>query len=137
MINVFLKIGSFFLKMKLIPFYLIVKYIIRIFFGSSIDPKMIYGKGVLFGYNGLGVVIHPNVKIGNNVVIAQNCTIGGKVGCKNVPVLGNNIYVGAGSVILGDIEISDGVTIGANSVVVKSILTPGVYAGVPVKEILK
>ena len=86
----------------------------------------------------VGIVI-GNAVIGENVVIYQNCTLGAKrVGDgKNglFPHIGNNVRIFAGSIILGSINICDHVWIGANSVVVKDIDEPGVYAGSPARRI--
>lgn len=55
-----------------------------------------------------------------------------------VPVLGNNIYIGAGAKIIGNIYLADDCVIGANAVVTKSVLEPGsVLVGVPAKVIGK
>lgn len=70
-----------------------------------------------------GIIIHSKALIGQNTIIMQQVTIGGKnwndpVG---VPKIGNNCYIGAGAKILGDLQIGNNVTIGANAVVTKDI----------------
>lgn len=78
----------------------------------------------------VGIVIHKDVKIGKNCRIYQNVTIGGP---KNniVPILGDNVFVAPNSCIIGNITIGDNVTIGAGSVVVKSIPSNVIVAGNP------
>ena len=88
-----------------------------------------------FAYGGIGVVIHCNAKIGNNCMIGQNITIGGRAGHGGPPVIGNNVYIAAGSRVLGQIKIGDNVVIGANAVVIKDIPSNSVVAGVPAKII--
>ena len=93
------------------------------------------GKNFTVGYWGLGVVIHSNTKIGHNVTIAQNVTIGRNFGDKNVPTIGNDVYVGAGSVIFGEITIGNNVIIGSNSLINKSISDNCTVVGNPFKII--
>lgn len=111
------------------------KGLIRLICNCAIDPRTKIGDGSFFAYGGVAVVIHKNCTIGKNVTISQCVTIGGKSGIPNVPRIGNDIYIGAGAIILGDIEIGDGSTIGAGSVVMSSIGENEVWAGVPARRI--
>lgn len=81
------------------------------------------------------IVIHGKSKIGENFNIRQGVTIGDVN--KRVPVIGNNVYVGAGAKIIGDIVIGNNVIIGANSVVTKNISDNCIVAGIPAKVIRK
>ncbi len=65
----------------------------------------------------MGVVIHNNTKIGNNVTICQNVTIGKNLNDINVPIIGDDEYIGTGSVIFGEIIIGNNVIIGSNSLI--------------------
>ncbi len=87
-------------------------------------------------------ICHPNVVI--NGFVGENCTFHGsniignkKTGQKDaVPKIGNNVDIGAGAIIIGDVVIADNCVIGAGAVVTKSFTSPGtVIAGVPAKEI--
>jgi serine O-acetyltransferase len=92
------------------------------------------GSGIYIGHS-FAIAINRNVIIGNNVNISQCVTIGEKqIGKKSgFPTIGNNVYIGPGSIIVGDIHISDGVVVGANSVVTSDIPQNAVVAGVPAK----
>jgi len=79
------------------------------------------------------VVIHPAVRIGSRVLICHQVTIGGTGNSHSVPVIGNDVYIGAGAKILGPITIGDNCVIGANAVVVKSVPQRCVAAGVPAR----
>jgi serine acetyltransferase len=85
-----------------------------------------------------GIVIHGNCVIGKNLTILNNVTLGqSKRNSPNdVPKLGNNIYIGVNSVLIGDIKIGNDVTIGAFSLVNKSVEANSIVAGIPF-EILK
>jgi len=66
-----------------------------------------------------GIVIAKSVKMGENCTVFQNVTIGVKgKGQKETPVIGNNVIIGAGAVILGNVKIKDNTTVKANSLVV-------------------
>ncbi len=62
-------------------------------------------------------------------------TIGGRSKQKNVPRIGNNVYIGAGAKVLGDISIGNDVVIGAGAVVISSVQSNCAVAGVPAKVI--
>jgi len=82
-------------------------------------------------------VYHPNVVlngiVGENCIFHGNNVLGNKgTGSKEIPVLGNNIDVGVGAIIIGGVTIADDCIIGAGSVVTKSFTEKGsVIAGVP------
>lgn len=83
------------------------------------------------------IIINNNAIIGNNVQFHGNNCVGQKESGK-APIIGNNVDIGFGTVIIGDIKIADNVIIGANSLVNKSFLDEGVViAGCPAKVIKK
>lgn len=86
-------------------------------------------------HQGLGIVIGPEVVIGENCTIYQNVTLGAKDNGKEyaVPIVGDNVMIGCGSVILGGIRIGNNVSIGANAVVVSDIDDNTVVVGNPGK----
>ena len=67
--------------------------------------------------------------------ISPGVTVGGRSGSIGVPRLGDNVYIATGAKILGDIDIGDYVIIGANAVVIHSIPSGSVVAGVPARII--
>ena len=78
------------------------------------------------------IVVNGKAKIGRNCCLMNNVNIGSNNGETEAPRIGNNVYIGPGAVIFGDIEIADNCYIGANAVVNKSELTPGtVLLGIP------
>ncbi|MFH1665512.1 MAG: serine O-acetyltransferase EpsC, partial [Candidatus Omnitrophota bacterium] len=100
--------------------------------GIEIHPGADIGKG-LFIDHGMGVVIGETTIIGNNVTLFQGVTLGGtgKEAGKRHPTLGNNIVVGAGAKVLGNIIIGDNVMIGANAVVIRDVPADSTVVGVP------
>ena len=97
------------------------------------------GRGTQFFHRGLGCVIHPRAIIGKDCKIFQNVTIGSKWSdgeCEGAaPIIGDNVFIGAGSVILGDIRIGDGAIIGSNAVVINDILPGKVVGGIPARSL--
>ena len=119
-------------RLKFLPIIpKLITYSIRLIFSCYLPYKIKLGKNFILGYGGLGVVIHERTIIGNNCHIDQNVTIGGTSKKKDVPKLGNHIYIGAGAKILGPINIGDNVVVGANSVVVSNIPSGSLVVGIP------
>lgn len=98
--------------------------------GIEIGPNC-FGKGLTVYHIG-SIIVNPYARIGENCKLhGANC-IGNNGKTDGVPHIGNNVDIGYGAVIIGDIVIADNVTIGANSVVNKSVLEQGcIVAGVP------
>lgn len=107
----------------------------RFLFSVWLPSSAKIGKKFAIGYWGLGVVIHSNSIIGDRVQVCQNVTIGRNFGDKKVPVIGNDVYIGTGSVVFGEIEIGDNVIIGSNSLINKSIPSNCTAIGNPMKII--
>ncbi|MDD4027439.1 MAG: serine acetyltransferase [Candidatus Shapirobacteria bacterium] len=129
------RFGNFFYKKGYIKIGKIISILNRFLFATWIPSSAEIGKNFKIGYGGLGVVIHSNTKIGNNCLIAQNVTIGKNFGDLLVPVIGNDVYIGAGSVVFGEIVIGDNVIIGSNSVVNKNIPNNCTVVGNPMRII--
>ena len=94
-----------------------------------------FGPGLSIGHPGM-IIINTYVRIGANCRIHPGTVIATQAGpLSRTPRLGNNIYIGPGVKIFGDIEIADNIAIGANSVVNKSFIEPGItIAGVPAEK---
>ncbi|PRD48307.1 serine acetyltransferase [Sphingobacterium haloxyli] len=95
-----------------------------------------FGSGLKIYHYG-SVIVHPKAKIGKNCTLHGNCCIGSKGGFPDIPPqIGDNVDIGQGAQILGDITIADGVKIGAGAIVTKSVLEPGVtVVGIPARVI--
>ena len=113
----------------------LISIFLRLVFALQVSPGVRIGKNVVFGYGGLGTVIHGGVVLGDSVVICQNVTLGGNFGKGGVPTIGEGVFIGPGAKILGPVEIGCHAVVGANSVVTKSLEGNAVYAGNPVKKI--
>ena len=98
-------------------------------FGEPID----LGPG-FFARTGFGSIIGAQ-KIGENCWVNPGIAIGYRDDKGGLPVIGNNVYIGAGAKILGPITIGDNVVIGANAVVSKDVPSDCTVAGVPARII--
>jgi serine O-acetyltransferase len=115
----------------------LIYYFMRFVFTASVPYTATIGRNSSFNNWGMGVVIHRRAVIGENCEIAHHVTIGGRGGFQEVPVVGDNVFIGAGAKILGPIRIGDGATIGANAVVLHDVPAHSVAAGIPARIIKK
>ena len=118
----------------------IIWKLIRIIFACDVKYTADIAPNVGFFHNGLGVVIHKDAVIGENTVLYQNVTLGGNGKSENqngAPRVGKNVFIGAGAVLLGPIEIGDGAKIGANSVVLSDVPAGATVVGAPAKIVNK
>lgn len=116
------------------PIWLLYRFIFRWILGIDIPERVILGKGCQVCH-GIGLIVHPGTIIGDNVKLHQNTTIGSSKTGDLPPRIGNNVIIGANSVVLGDIIIGDSAIIGAGSVVVKDVPENAIVAGNPAKII--
>src|SRR4030043_299094 len=104
----------------------------RFFTGIEIHPGVKIGKGFFIDH-GMGVVMGETSEIGDNVTLYQGVTLGGtgKEKGKRHPTVGNNVVIGAGAKVLGNIKIGDNSYIGSNAVVIKDVPDNSTVVGVP------
>ncbi len=125
-----------FLKFLIYPVARLILYRLSTRYGVFINPSTKIGCG--FNINHIGdIVINSKCTIGDNCTISHGVTLGqknrGKF--KGYPVLGDNVYIGPGVKIIGSVKVGNNVAIGANSVVTKDIPDNAVVVGVPGKVI--
>jgi len=126
------RVAHFFWEIGLpfVPRYL--SHISRQITGIEIHPGAEIGKDFFIDH-GSGTVIGETAEIGDNVTIYQNVSLGGTSlkAEKRHPTIGNNVVIGAGAKLLGPIKVGDNVRVGANSVVTKDVPSNSVVVGVP------
>lgn len=125
------------LKIPFLP--RLVSQIMRFLTGIEIHPGAKIGRG-FFVDHGMGVVIGETSEIGKNCVMFHNVTLGGtgKHTGKRHPTIGNNVLIGAGSILLGPIRIGNNVKIGANTFIINNNVPDNcTVVGTPAKIVRK
>jgi serine acetyltransferase/thymidylate kinase len=101
----------------------LISRFVRVLFNSDIQSRLPPDVQLPHPY---GIIVHPQAVIGRRVTLMQQVTIGGRDHRENIaPLIGDDVYIGAGARVLGDVRIGQGVVIGANAVVTRDI-PPGV-----------
>lgn len=126
------RVAHVFYKMKLMLLSRSISQIGRWITGIEVHAGATIGKRFFIDH-GAGVVIGETSVIGDDVTIFQGVTLGGtgKDKGKRHPTIGNNVVIGAGAKVLGNITIGDSVQIGANAVVVRDVPANSTVVGVP------
>lgn len=101
-----------------------------IFTGVAIDRAMRVGKRFHIIHAG-GIVIHPDVRFGDRCGIMHNVTVGTNMDRQGVPTIGDDVFIGAGAVVIGNIVVGDGAMIAANSLVFFDVPADALAMGVP------
>jgi serine O-acetyltransferase len=118
------------MRMPIVP--RVVSQVSRFFTGIEIHPGARIGRRFFIDH-GMGVVIGETAEIGDDVLLYQGVTLGGtgKEKGKRHPTIGNNVVIGTGAKVLGNIRVGDFVKIGAGSVVVHPVPDHSTVVGVP------
>jgi len=114
------------------PVARVVMTMTRSLTGVEIHPGAVIGHRFFIDH-GMGVVIGETAEVGDDVMLYHGVTLGGRSmqRVKRHPTVGSRVTIGAGARILGPVHIGDDVQIGANSVVVKDIPAGAVATGIP------
>ena len=126
------RISHFLYKLHLPFFARIISQMARFTTGIEIHPGAKIGKRFFIDH-GMGVVIGETAIIGDDVLLYQGVTLGGtglEKG-KRHPTIGNNVVIGTGAKVLGNINIGDNSYIGSNAVVIKDVPPNSTVVGVP------
>lgn len=133
---VFYRVKLPLIRQILLILYVVFNNIAKLISGSTIPARCKIGKGLRLEHNGNGVVIYTKAVIGNNVRIFQQVTIGANDPYEEqvkygAPLIGDNVFIGAGAKIIGPIKIGEGAKIGANAVVNTDIPNGATAVGIP------
>lgn len=103
--------------------------------GFQIPPNVL-GKGLTIWHWG-AIIINPATKIGDNCTLYPGVLIGHKKPGGGAAIIGNNVFIGAGTKIIGSVKIGNNVTIGQNCVITKDVPDNSVIVCNSVNRILK
>lgn len=115
-------------KYRLAPLALFFQWLNKFINGCVIGAGADFSAGFVIMHP-VGIVINSKVRGGNNITLESGVVIGDEKG--HSPRLANNIFVGAGAKIIGDLEVADEVKIGANAVLTKSAPQGATMLGIP------
>ena len=113
----------------------LIQLLIFLIYNTKITADSKIGKGSYFVCKGISTVLIPGTEIGENCVLGLRFSTVRKFPYKNVPKIGNNVFIGPNVVICGPVEIGDNCIVAANSFVDKSLRGGVIVAGSPAKII--
>ncbi|GER59689.1 serine acetyltransferase [Patiriisocius marinus] len=124
------------IKKVLLVFSVIHLKWIEILTGISIPYAASIGHSFYIGHFGQ-IIINSKAIIGNNCNISQGVTIGvsGRGERRGVPIIGNNVYIGANTTVVGKIQVGDNAVLGANSLVHRDVENGTTVLGVPAVQV--
>jgi serine O-acetyltransferase len=124
------------LRPLLRPFAALLQKGVEIVTGISLPADCEVGEGLYIGHFG-GIVLSPGVRLGHNCNIAQSVTLGciGAPDAKGVPTIGNRVFIGAHSVVIGNVTVGDDAMICAGSLVNRPVPARAVVLGNPARVI--
>ena len=111
--------------------YKLLFKLVQIIAGIELPCEVVLGKNFIIDHSG-GIVISGYAKFGDNCRIRNGVVVGlGRVDEPCAPSIGNNVDIGTGAKVLGNITIGDNVAIGANAVVIRDVPANSIAVGVP------
>ena len=118
------------------PLAALAQKLVEIVTGISLPTRCEIGDGLYIGHYG-SIILSPQARVGHNCSLAQNVTIGvaGAGEDRGAPTIGNRVFIGAHSVIVGRITIGDDVVVCAGSVVNRSVPARAVVMGNPARVV--
>lgn len=128
--NLFIRI-----PLKLISF--VISRFCLIFMEMDIDAQATIGAGLFISHIG-GVHINPGAVLGKNCDLAHRITIGASaMGRSGIPVIGDDVYIGTGAVLVGKIKVGSGAKIAANTLVMTNVPEGATVMGVPGRIVMR
>lgn len=130
--------GSSTRKLIGIPYLVYYKILIEWILGFEVPGSSIVGKGLMI-HHGHSVVVNPGAKIGKNCCILHGVTVGTRKRGpgSECPVIGNNVTLSAGVMVLGGVSVGDHADIGAGTMVLKDVEPYSVVVGSPQRVVGK
>jgi serine O-acetyltransferase len=119
-------------RWRLVPLEMLFNRLNTICCGCIIGRGADFGPGFVLVHS-IGVVINGSVRGGADIKIEHQVTIGAER--RQSPVLGSNVFLGAGAKIIGSVKIEDGARVGASAVVVKDVPAHSTVVGIPAKTV--
>jgi serine O-acetyltransferase len=132
MANALYRVQSALSRWRLAPLALLPHWLNKFMNGCVIGVRAEFGPGFVL-IHPVGVVINSATRGGRNVWLESGVVIGDNRG--RCPVLGDDIFVGAGAKIIGGVTLGNGSRVGANAVVTKDVPAGSTVVGVPARSV--
>lgn len=132
---VFYRIARWFYLKRIPIIPSLFQLLVFLLYNSKLPPTADIGKGTYLICKGIATVVIDGARIGMGCRIGIGVRIIGKGPYKNVPQIGNQVFMGAGSVIAGPVIIGDNAVIAPNAVVTKSVPAGAIVGGIPARII--
>jgi len=135
---VLLRASSFFYKHRLGLIAKVLSFMNLVLFGIETSPRVKVGAGLFLPHT-VGTILGAE-SIGTNAIIMHGVTLGARqfdfhFSSNSRPIVGNNVFIGAGAIIVGPITIGDYAKIGANAVVLNDVPSHSLVVGVPARVV--
>lgn len=130
--NVLFRLSAWLQKYRIFPLVLLCQLFNKWMNACVIGASTRFGEGLILMHP-VGIVINSKVIGGKNVVIESGVVIGDEKG--KAPMLGDNVFIGAGAKVIGGISVGSNVKIGANAVVTKDVRDNVTVVGIPAREL--
>lgn len=116
------------------PIRYLVERWVEVTTGISIPAEAELGPGLRIHHFG-GIILHPGVRMGPGCTLYHDVTLGSDGLSDHAPQLGQEVLIGAGAKVLGNVQLGDRCRVGANAVVTRSFGPDSVVGGVPAREL--
>lgn len=114
-------------------FYGIGERFVRVLTGLHMHCTVLVGERLHLIHAESNISIHPEVVLGDRVGIMHNVTIGLAIDGPGAPIIGNDVFIGTGAVILGPVYVGDNARVAANSLVITHVPANWIAIGVPAR----
>ena len=132
-IGVWAQVQPVYIRVPVTKLYGIVDKLIRPITGIHMYRTALVGDDLHIIHAEAPISIHPDAVIGDRVGIMHNVTIGETVELEGAPIIGNDVFIGVGAVILGPVIVGDGARVAANSLVITDVPPNSTAIGVPAR----
>lgn len=112
------------------PFKILRRFMVEMYYNTQINPRIFTSKYAIASCrlpHPFQIIVHGTAVLGERSTIFHGVTIGSNEtpGAIGAAIIGNDVYLGCKSTILGEISVADGVKVGAHTLVLRSVLEPG------------
>lgn len=102
--------------------------------GAELPATIECGGGLALCHGGRGVIVNPRSRIGSNVTLLHDVTLGNASPRQEAPTIGDGVFIGTKASIIGGVTVGDGARVGAHALVTKDVPPGATARGVPARN---